>query len=150
MSETPQRKVYKITNKANGKVYIGVTETDVDYRVRNHIYALRKNRHHSRLMQNDFNLYGEESFESSVIEYVENSIHQYERERYYIELYESYNPDKGYNFNFKNSDAIIEKDSRGKDNITREEYEALEKRLKLLEDYVEYISGIVRGDPKPL
>lgn len=86
-------KIYKITNKINGKVYIGQTIQSLKDRF---------NRHCSDYKDNHFNMpikqailkYGKENFAIELIEEVEQDKLN-EREVYWISIYDSYN--KGYN-----------------------------------------------------
>ena len=68
--------IYKITNLLNNKVYIGKTELTFELRWRDH------------------KKYGEENFFTEIIEQCNNKIIN-EREKYWIEFYDSYN--NGYN-----------------------------------------------------
>lgn len=81
--------IYKITNKKNGKIYIGVCK-NFYVRVRTHLYHLRKNNHHSLKLQRSWNKYGEENFVFEIIErdVEENIIFQKEKE--YIEFYNTF------------------------------------------------------------
>lgn len=58
--------IYAITNKVNGKQYIGST---VNYKSRWHTHrsALRRGKHHSFIMQNAWNKYGEQSFDFKLL-----------------------------------------------------------------------------------
>lgn len=56
--------IYKITNKINGKIYIG-SAIDMDQREHSHCSDLRCHRHHNSHLQNAFNKYGEDAFEFS-------------------------------------------------------------------------------------
>lgn len=56
--------IYKITNKINGKIYIG-SAFDVTRREYVHRSDLRCQRHHNSHLQNAFNKYGENAFEFS-------------------------------------------------------------------------------------
>lgn len=58
--------IYKITCTANNKFYIG-SSVDLLVRLREHISHLRKNYHHSKLMQRSFNKYGEKSFKIEIL-----------------------------------------------------------------------------------
>ena len=59
------------------------------------------NKHHSKHLQNAWNLYGEESFSVELVEEIDVKTKEnlLSREQYFIDLYESYNPDKGFNMN---------------------------------------------------
>jgi len=88
--------VYKITNKKNGKSYIGKTEYPLEHRWKRHLSAARngsKFRFHSAIRK-----YGEDSWDLSVIETYhtqdENFIN--EKESHFIKLFES-DTKNGYN-----------------------------------------------------
>lgn len=53
--------VYMIQNVVNNKIYIGST-ANYDMRKKSHIRSLKGGYHDNRLLQEDFNLYGEDSF----------------------------------------------------------------------------------------
>ena len=86
--------VYKIQNKINGKIYIGKTEKTIDERYSKHLSNARKkiNRH----LYDSMNHYGYENFEVSLVENCKSSVELCERERYWIQYYDSISP-KGYN-----------------------------------------------------
>lgn len=87
--------IYKIENIVNGKVYVGQS-INIEQRWYNHKNELNGNRHCNLYLQNAWNKYGKDSFVFSVLEQCElNNID--EKEIYWIELYDSLNPDKGYN-----------------------------------------------------
>ena len=88
--------VYKITNKKNGKSYIGKTEYSLEHRWNRHLSSARngsKFRFHSAIRK-----YGEDCWDLSVIETYqtedENIID--EKETHFIKLFES-DTKKGYN-----------------------------------------------------
>lgn len=58
--------VYRILNTSNGKYYVGST-IRFEKRKRTHLNSLRKNKHHSIKLQEDFNYFGEESFVFEVL-----------------------------------------------------------------------------------
>jgi group I intron endonuclease len=94
--------IYAIKCISNNKIYIGsVHPTDrgnsLARRLRDHKYRLNRNEHGNQLLQRAWNKYGEESFEFYVIETLENVEIILEREQYWIDFYESYNKDKGFN-----------------------------------------------------
>jgi group I intron endonuclease len=87
--------VYKITNKQNGKIYIGITNQGVDVRWCKHCSDAR---HDSNFpIHNAIRKYGESNFQIEQIEVVEDVEVLKEREVYWIKEYNSYDREKGYN-----------------------------------------------------
>ena len=101
--------IYKITNKQNGKVYIGQTKVTLEWRLTNNLHG-----HFKRAFKdNDDNYfhaalrkYGKDNFDYSIIEEIDN--HKFnskkeinawlnERERYWIKYFNSNNHEFGYN-----------------------------------------------------
>ena len=82
------RGIYKVTNKINGKVYIGQS-VDIGRRWHAHMTAKDDIYFHKAIQK-----YGVENFEWEVIEQCKKSELD-ERESYWIEYYDSFN--KGYN-----------------------------------------------------
>ena len=68
--------IYKITNKLNGKAYVGLTIQNVETRYKQHLYLLENNKHHSTKLQKDFNTYGKENFLFSFNLYEINGIEE--------------------------------------------------------------------------
>jgi hypothetical protein len=58
--------VYQIKNLENNKVYIGETIRG-ELRWKEHLCTLRGNRHQNKLLQEDFDKYGEEAFEWTIL-----------------------------------------------------------------------------------
>jgi group I intron endonuclease len=86
--------IYKIYNCINKKIYIGQSE-DIERRWQQHKYG-KGNKH----LRSSFLKYGLINFEFIILEECENDkITLTQREQYYIDLFESYNPQKGYNKN---------------------------------------------------
>lgn len=87
--------IYSITNIKNKKIYIG-SSIDIYRRWRDHRYRLNNNMHHSNRLNDDWNKYGESSFEFKVIECClkENLL---QREQFYINEHNSANAEFGYN-----------------------------------------------------
>ncbi len=97
--------IYKITNKANGKVYIGQTIQTLARRRGEHLYRFRKeNRDH--LIYLAFRKYGVDNFKWDVLETCEDLTELNEREVYYIKEYNSY--ERGYNMNVGGNSVSIE------------------------------------------
>lgn len=86
--------IYKITNKINGKVYIGKTLNSIQKRWREHLNDSKRRRYEKRPLYSAINKYGEENFEIEQIEECSYDILN-ERECYWIEYYGSFK--NGYN-----------------------------------------------------
>lgn len=86
--------VYKITNKANNKIYVG-SSNNIKYRWSQHKTQLKNKTHKNSHLQRAWNLYGENSFIFEIIEECSPDV-QFEREQYYLD---SLNPfeERGYN-----------------------------------------------------
>lgn len=107
--------VYKITNNINNCIYIGITNNfqrrmrehknnaeNFDYKYKSKLYnAIRK--------------YGMENFNAEIIEVVDNREQLEEREKYWIEFYDSTNHDLGYNIT-KGGTGGYTHDMSGKNN----------------------------------
>jgi len=59
--------VYKIENKINGFIYIGSTINYIK-RIKEHVFYLRRNKHCSKKLQEDFNKFGIDAFDFSILE----------------------------------------------------------------------------------
>jgi group I intron endonuclease len=85
--------VYAITNKINGKKYIGITTNSFAERYPHGIRA-----HHNPHLRNSVKKYGQENFEVILLEKnVEDMETLCKLEMKYIEKYDTCNVDKGYN-----------------------------------------------------
>lgn len=89
-------KIYKITNKVNGKLYIGQTTQTLKERFQRHCWGVSLNDkyHFNMAIKQAIKKYGKENFTIELIEEVEVGKLN-EREIYWISFYDSYN--KGYN-----------------------------------------------------
>lgn len=89
-------KIYKITNKINGKIYIGQTTKTLKERFNAHCWGVSMNDqyHFNMAIKSAIRKYGKENFTIELIEEVETDKLN-EREVYWISFYDSYN--KGYN-----------------------------------------------------
>lgn len=87
--------IYKITNLVNGKFYIGSSK-EIENRWECHKRDLRNKSHINPKLQNAWSFYGEEKFEFSVVEEVENSL-LLEREQHYFDIWKPYHRTIGYN-----------------------------------------------------
>lgn len=86
--------VYQIRNTINDKIYIG-SSTNIFKRFRQHYDDIRKQKHRNVHMLQEYNKYGLDVFEWSVLEVVEQKDDLYNREQYWLDITRSY--DTGYN-----------------------------------------------------
>lgn len=86
--------IYAITNKVNGKKYIGKTNHSIEKRFREHLSDSKKDRCKDRPLYRAINKYGESNF---VLELIEEVPYCYsgEREIHWIDYYGTYS--SGYN-----------------------------------------------------
>ena len=110
--------IYKITNLKNNKGYIGQS-TDIKTRWINHKRELRNNIHRNPHLQNAFNKYGEEAFEFRILEetFEENLD---DAEEYWINYFDSTNPEKGYNLKYGGNNSKNREDIQEQINLVRE------------------------------
>lgn len=74
--------IYKIINTANSKFYVGSSKK-IEARFKQHRWHLTKGTHHSRILQNSWNKYGEDVFAFEVLELC--AVEELEaREQYYL------------------------------------------------------------------
>lgn len=90
--------IYKITNLANSKIYIGESKA-IYHRWYAHKCALRKNKHSNQYLQNAWNKYKEDFFKFEIIELLPDAEKSelLIRENYWIEFYKSGDVEIGYN-----------------------------------------------------
>ena len=92
--------IYKITNKINGKIYVGQTIKNYEERFRQHRLNYNKEYFSQIVLYKAFKKYGIENFSFEMIEEVEREKLD-EREKYWIEYYNSYVKNNcGYNITF--------------------------------------------------
>lgn len=83
--------IYKITNKINGKIYIGKTSLPkIEDRMQQHIRDSKKARCEKRPLYDAFNKYGIENFTIEEIEQVANDDIASQREQYWIKNLRTY------------------------------------------------------------
>lgn len=88
--------IYKITNKINGKYYIGKTIYTVEWRWKIHVTHSKREDDHL-LFHRAIKKYGVENFVLEVIDTANNENELNEKEKYWIEYYKSYLTENGYN-----------------------------------------------------
>lgn len=76
--------IYCIYSKVNGKEYIGSAHY-IKSRIASHFCALRENKHHSIILQNHFNKYGEEDLEVRIVEELFDADQLVPKEQHYID-----------------------------------------------------------------
>ena len=87
--------IYKITNKVNGKVYIGQTVKNIEHRFHQHINnALRDQNSYDCALRRAIRKYGVENFSIEEVEECDKPALD-EREIYWIQFYDSFH--NGYN-----------------------------------------------------
>lgn len=86
--------IYKITNKKNGKIYIGKTLSTIEKRWRRHCLDYIKKHYEKRPLYSAMNKYGIDCFTIEEVEECSENILS-EREKYWIEYYGSFK--NGYN-----------------------------------------------------
>lgn len=84
--------IYKITNNVNGKVYIGQTKRKLQYRWLQHCSPSN-----CRLIYRAIQKYGKENFTVEQIDVACDQDELNKKEQYWIQFYDSMNPEKGYN-----------------------------------------------------
>jgi len=87
--------IYCIKNISNNKVYIGLS-SNVLKRVKFQFKTLDKNKHKNKHLQFSYNKYGKDIFISYILEYCSNEL-LCEKEKYYIDLFQSYQKEYGFN-----------------------------------------------------
>jgi group I intron endonuclease len=97
--------IYKITNKVNQKVYVGLS-SDIKSRFRHHRYYLNHSIHSNPYLQKAWNKYGEENFVFEVLEYCKKEKLQI-REGYWCKMFNVHDPDSGYNLRSSEEDGFF-------------------------------------------
>lgn len=109
--------IYEITNSVTGRKYIGQTINHVK-RFNAHMANLRKGVHKERLMQRDYVLYGEESFDYKLLNYASNHQESIKLEKHYMIVNKTYDEEYGYN----SQDAYFNKYQNSKPPINSQNY----------------------------
>lgn len=76
--------IYSLISISKGHRYVGCA-TYIKSRISSHLAALRHNRHHSVILQNHFNKYGEEDIAFEILELVDDVSTLVNREQFYID-----------------------------------------------------------------
>lgn len=103
--------VYLHTNKINGKVYVGVTKHNMMHRWKKHLRKakIQKELGLNNYFYNAINKYGADNWDHALLEVVEGAEQDaFNAEDKWIDHYESYNPEKGYNSKRKGPNGKFE------------------------------------------
>lgn len=101
--------IYKITNKVNGKVYIGQTKNSLQYRWNQHCSPSN-----CRLLHRAIQKYGKKNFTVEQIDVACDQDELNEKEQYWIAFYDSTNPEKGYNLTSGGDQCEMSEETRSK------------------------------------
>ena len=88
--------IYEIKNLLTGKVYVG-SSIQYETRKRRHLAKLKRGTHHSTHLQNSWNVYGNDNFEFKILEIVDSVDNLIDREQHYMDYFNSYDDNYGYN-----------------------------------------------------
>lgn len=88
--------IYTITNLVNNKIYVGSSTRCIYKRVKDHIYALKNNKHHSIHLQRAYNKYGNDNFQFEILEECEDK-YCLSQEQYWINILNVCSRKFGYN-----------------------------------------------------
>ena len=111
--------VYIAKNIVNNKVYIGITKRTLEKRIYEHLYSSSiPDKYLNIRFYNSIKKYGKDNIKWDII-YQCNSVEELlKKEEYFIKLYDSTNPDKGYNM-LKSSTFLDYKHTKEfKDNLS--------------------------------
>lgn len=98
ISDLEKKGVYRYTNTKNNKYYVGSTTRSFKLRHRQHMCALKNNKHKNSYLQRAYNK-DKEHFQLEILEIVEDSSKILEKEQYWMDKLESCESTKGYNIN---------------------------------------------------
>ena len=98
--------IYKITNKINNKIYIGLTKTGLELRWKKHLQASFSNRPDNSIFHKAIRKYGIDNFDKEILIDGLSLEEAYEKEKYYIQYFQSYDRTIGYNMTLGGENAI--------------------------------------------
>lgn len=108
--------IYCIRNTVNNKVYIGKSK-NIYKRIIQHKHLLKiRSKDENEYLINSYHKYGDNNFEYFVLEFLDNNEELVaKRELYWMKIYNSLNPQKGYNLRSdSNSRMIVHKKTKNK------------------------------------
>lgn len=103
--------IYKVTNRVNGKVYVGQTVHTIEWRWNTHLNSAYNDRmgDYNVLFHRAIRKHGIDAFEVSEVEKCDSSVLN-EREKYWIKEYNSFSSQNGYNSTLGGDGAVKYKD----------------------------------------
>lgn len=134
--------IYKITNKINGKCYIGKTTKTVEWRWKIHIRHSKFDNDHL-LFHRAIKKYGVENFILEIIDTADNENELNEKEKYWIEYYKSYLKENGYNLTKGGEGGALVGEALERMKKSRKGQKHSEKRKS--QGYA-YLKGINKGE----
>ena len=123
--------IYKITNKLNNKCYIGKS-SNIEERWKYHKWRYQEKGHpeYDKPLYRAFRKYGIENFSFEIIEELEDYSTSDEREKYWIQYYDCYGNNKGYNATIGGDGGVTCENPRDKfGKITNDDVIYLRKRF---------------------
>lgn len=99
--------IYIIKNIKTNKVYVGQTKQKFKKRYWAHLWALRNGIHFNKKLQSSYNKYGEDFFEFQIVEIIDNPDCLDEKEKEYIQKFDSIS--NGYNISEGGKDIDFSK-----------------------------------------
>lgn len=146
--------IYTITNKANGKHYVG-SSIDVEKRLGEHKRMLKGGYHPNSHLISSFKEHGEDLFEFALLEECEEIL-LYSQENYWCNILDTYNRKHGYNVEIVlpgGSRRIAEETKRKLSDIKKEQYKDPTKNpffgKKHTEETKAKMSASGKGKKKP-
>lgn len=122
--------IYKITNKTNGKIYIGQTILPVSYRFTNHKSDAKNNRGYA--IASAIRKYGELNFKvETLVECYEDELNDYEM--FFIKKFNSFTPN-GYNLTYGGDDCWNRREPFNEEEVIEKFYE-LKSAVKVAKHY---------------
>lgn len=88
--------IYKITNKVNGKIYIGRTKKPIEKRLKEHCWGAMRREQENNYFRRAIRKYGKENFSVELLEQCSFEV-SHEREIHYIRQFNSLCDEIGYN-----------------------------------------------------
>lgn len=124
--------IYKIVNTINSKIYIGKSQDDIEKRFQQHLRRLINDTHYNKHLQRSFNKYGAENFKLEILEIIYDKFLFNEREKYWINYYNSSNIQYGYNLTFGGDGGSPNEDVRKKISKTMKNHKRTEQHCENL------------------